>query len=83
MLSCTLLSLFALPVLYANNSTQCINGVSIRREYRDLSKEEWDLFRGTMLRMQELPSKDHGNYTEWDRMTALHIKHGHHFHGYK
>lgn len=84
MLSCKMLILciLALRVSLAQNSTLCSNGISIRKEYRDLSKEEWNGFLATMMKMQDMPSKDHGNYTEWDRMTSLHIKYGHHFHGY-
>lgn len=58
----------------------CPDGiVAVRKEYRDMDREEWNRFRTAMLSLQN-PSKNNDTLTEWDRLTNLHIIHGHPFH---
>lgn len=51
----------------------CPFGVQVRKEYRDMSKEEWQAFRDALMTLQESPSPDGGDYSEWDWLTRVHL----------
>lgn len=60
----------------------CKHGSYQRKEYRDMSPSQWNSFRSALLQLQNTQSIDGRNITEWDRMTNIHIVHGHKYHGY-
>lgn len=47
----------------------------VRKEFRDMSKKEWDEFAEALLSLQRLPSpnRQETNQTEWDYWTKIHI----------
>ena len=51
----------------------CPLGVQVRKEYRDMSREEWQVFRDALMTLQTSPSPDGGDYTEWDWLTRVHL----------
>jgi hypothetical protein len=51
----------------------CPLGVQIRKEYRDMSPQEWQAFREALLTLQTSPSPDGGSYSEWDWLTRVHL----------
>jgi hypothetical protein len=51
----------------------CPLGVQVRKEYRDMSPEEWQAFREALLTLQTSPSPDGGPYSEWDWLTRVHL----------
>ena len=51
----------------------CPLGVMVRKEYRDMTPEEWQAFRDALLTLQSAPSPDGGSYTEWDWLTRVHL----------
>jgi hypothetical protein len=53
----------------------CPNGILKRKEYRDLTPEEWFNFREALLSIQEFPSPDGASYSEWDWWTRIHMDH--------
>lgn len=54
---------------------ECPNGILQRKEYRDMSQEEWASFRDALLSLQLSPSPDGGRYSEWDWFTRMHLDH--------
>lgn len=57
--------------------------IYVRKEFRDLTKNEWNAYKEAMFKLQDTPSRDGGAYSEWDRITSLHVQNGHKFHGYR
>jgi tyrosinase len=54
-------------------SVKCDHQV-VRKEYRDLSKKEWDNFHNAFMSLQNVASPDkHPGWTEWDWWTRMHI----------
>lgn len=51
----------------------CPQGVLERKEYRDMTPEEWKSFRDALLSLQTSPSPDGGEYSEWDWLTRVHL----------
>lgn len=51
----------------------CPQGIQSRKEYRDLTPEEWKIFKDALLSLQTLPSPDGGKYSEWDWLTRVHL----------
>lgn len=76
------LLLFCVTLSALNEFEHCEGKVFIRKEYRDMSSEEWIAFRDAMLQLQIKNSSNRGNYTEWDRMTKIHIDNGGSYHKY-
>jgi len=77
--------LFLMWPLAANVNSEfghCGGKIFNRKEYRDMNSQEWNVFRNAMLQLQLQNSSDHGNYSEWDRMTKLHIDNGASYHKY-
>lgn len=59
----------------------CPQGVLVRKEYRDLSADEWGRFRDALLMMQKTPSPDGEKYSLWDYYALIHVTHGPKHHG--
>lgn len=59
----------------------CPDGILVRKEYRDMTKEEWETFKSTFLALQSDPSPDGKQYSELDYWANLHATHGPKFHG--
>ena len=59
----------------------CPNGILTRREIRDLSKREWDLYIETVLSLQRLPSPDGSRYSEYDYWANVHYQNAMSAHG--
>ena len=53
----------------------CPNGILQRKEYRDMTQEEWTAFRDALLSLQIAQSPDGGRYSEWDWFTRMHLDH--------
>ncbi len=53
----------------------CPHGVLLRKEYRDMTQDEWAAFRDGLLSLQISPSPDGGRYSEWDWYTRMHLDH--------
>ena len=51
----------------------CPSGVLMRKEYRDMTADEWKAFKDALLALQTSPSPDGGDYTEWDWLTRVHL----------
>jgi hypothetical protein len=51
----------------------CPNGILQRKEYRDMTQDEWIAFRDALLSLQIAPSPDGGRYSEWDWLTRMHL----------
>lgn len=60
---------------------ECPDGILVRREFRDMSKSDWDLFVKAFLSLQRLPSPDGGQYSEWDYWTSMHVQNAMNVHG--
>ena len=69
----------SIPVEVGN----CPNGVMMRKEYRDMSTDEWKAFKDALLTLQTSPSPDGGDYTEWDWLTRVHLDYVPEAHEYK
>jgi hypothetical protein len=61
----------------------CPNGIQMRKEYRDMSANEWNSYRTALLKLQTSPSPDGGNYSEWDWLTRVHLDYVPFAHGYR
>ena len=51
----------------------CPLGIQVRKEYRDMSPQEWQTFREALMTLQTSPSPDGGDYSEWDWLTRVHL----------
>lgn len=60
------------PLITLDN---CPNGVLVRKEYRDLSMDEWNRYVNAVLSLQQQPSPDGNSYSEYDYWTQIHITH--------
>ena len=60
--------------------SQCAK-VVVRKEFRDMSPQEWIAFRNAILSLQNFPSPSGPEvYTEYDYWTKIHIDHMHYAH---
>lgn len=60
----------------------CTNGIMVRKEYRDTTKDEWDRFKNVLLYLQTIPSPDGQKYSEYDYWSSIHVFHSAKYHMY-
>lgn len=65
-----------------SNALNCTNGIMTRKEYRDMSKDEWNRFKNVLLYLQTLPSPDGNKYSEYDYWSSIHVFHSSKYHMY-
>ena len=60
--------LISLPV--GPSGSFCSDGIRIRKEFRDLTMEEWSIFKSTIIKMYE---KDGAGFSLIDRIAKVHL----------
>lgn len=86
MISCLLLLnllVLIIPLIIASNFplkiTKCAQ-IYQRKEFRDMSNEEWKIFKDALLSLQNTNQED-GKISVWDSLTKTHLEFMHFAHG--
>ncbi len=75
-----LVILILLMALRYGKPFTCKYGLSKRKEIQSYTPDEWNVYKDTILRLQDVKSSDGSAYSEWDRLTKMHMDQGHKFH---
>ncbi|KAI9218364.1 hypothetical protein BC828DRAFT_388872 [Blastocladiella britannica] len=68
-----LLPLLALVAVVAEAASSCSNGITIRKDYRDMSKVEWDSYMDAIKTLRSTKSSK-GNFSKYEEWIQLHAQ---------
>jgi hypothetical protein len=73
LINIALIAIFFTSNLFVHAQEQCPNGIRVRKEFRDLTKEEFASFKRALKVLRDTKDPATGN-SQYDKWPAIHIE---------